>query len=106
MSVVEVIPPPSGEPSPRGGATPNGDSGAIAGTAGAMGADAPVSLFIAAAVSALRSMSPESSREVEADGRVEGRVFAADVSALREKRTDDSLRAPVDEPPLEPAEAW
>ena len=70
-----------------------------------MAANGAVSLFVAAAVSALRSINPESSREAddEAIGREAGRLAAtgldAEVSALSENSTDDSLRAPVLEPP-------
>ena len=78
---------------------PSGEaaSGEISGAAGMIGADAAVSDLVAAAVSAFKSIKPESSRvaaPVGATGRDEGRL-AADVSALSEKSTDDSLRAPV-----------
>src|SRR3954469_15117411 len=86
---------------------PRGDaaSGEISGGVGKAGA-ADVSDFVAAAVSAFRSIRPESSRVAAplgtaagAIGRDDGRL-AADVSALSENRTDDSLRAPVPELPL------
>ena len=82
---------------PSGGATP---IGAIMGAAGA------ASFFVAAAVRALRSIKPESSREADdVSGRDEGRLAAtgldAEVSALSENNTDDSLRAPVLEPALD-----
>ncbi len=82
---------------PSGGATPIG---------AAMGAVGAASVLVAAAVSALRSIKPESSREAaDVMGREEGREAAtgldAEVSALSENNTDDSLRAPV----LEPAPA-
>src|SRR3954464_9130432 len=96
-------PPPSGEAMPRGEAA----SGEIRGAVGKACA-AEVSDFVAAAVSAFRSMRPESSRVAAplgiaagAMGRDEGRL-AAEVSALSENSTDDSLRAPV--PPLLPLE--
>ncbi len=87
---------------PSGGAIPNG---------GAMGADiaaiGAASVFVAAAVSALRSIKPESSRDAAlVAGRDDGRLAAtgldAEVSALSENSTDDSLRAPVLEPPPPP----
>jgi len=88
---------PSGEAMPSGGATPSpiGADIAVSGAA---------SLFVAAAVSAFRSIKPESSREAEEEvmGREAGRLAAtgldAEVSALSENNTDDSLRAPVLEP--------
>src|SRR5258708_6879262 len=89
---------------PSGGAIPSGDGTWIGADIAASGA---ASVFVAAAVSAFRSINPESSREeaVEA-GRDEGRLAAtgleAEVSALSENNTDDSLRAPVLEPPPPP----
>lgn len=77
---------------------PSGGATAIGAAIAAVGA---VSLFVAAAVSALRSIKPESSREADDDamGREAGRLAAtgldAEVSALSENKTDDSLRAPV-----------
>src|SRR5687767_608379 len=72
---------------------------------------AEVSDLVAAAVSALRSMRPESSRVAAplgaaagAMGRDEGRL-AAEVSALSENNTEDSLRAPVLTPPAGAAAA-
>ena len=85
---------------------PNGEaaSGEMSGVLGNAGA-AMASDLVAAAVSAFRSMRPESSRVAAplgattgATGRDEGRL-AAEVSALNENRTDDSLREPVLEPP-------
>ena len=69
-----------------------------------IGAIAAASFFVAAAVNALRSINPESSREADDEvmGRDDGRLAAtgleAEVSALSENKTDDSLRAPVLEP--------
>src|SRR3954464_15504895 len=95
-------PPPSGEAMPRGEAA----SGEIRGAVGKACA-AEVSDFVAAAVSAFRSMRPESSRVAAplgaaagAMGRDDGRL-AADVSALSENKTEDSLRAPVPRPPAD-----
>src|SRR5260221_2817748 len=98
----EPSPPPSGDAIPSGDAA----SGEIKGAVGKAGA-AEASDFVAAAVSAFRSMRPESSRVAAplgaaagATGRDDGRL-AAEVSALTENNTDDSLRAPV--PPALPA---
>src|SRR4051812_38768886 len=86
---------------PSGGAASGEMSGAVGRAGAAIASD-----LVAAAVSAFRSMRPESSRVAAplgmaagAIGRDEGRL-AADVSALSENSTDDSLRAPV--PPLLP----
>ena len=85
---------------------PSGDaaSGEMSGAVGSAGA-AEASDLVAAAVSAFKSIRPESSRVAEpagaatgATGRDDGRL-AAEVSALSENSTDDSLRAPVPEPP-------
>jgi hypothetical protein len=85
---------------------PSGEaaSGEIKGAVGRAGA-AIASDLVAAAVSAFKSISPESSRVAAplgaatgAIGRDDGRL-AADVSALSENNTDDSLRAPVPPPP-------
>lgn len=90
-------PPPSGEAIPSGEAMPSGGATPICAIAAA-------SFLVAAAVSAFRSIRPESSRAAdELIGREEGRAEAAigleaDVSALSENSTDDSLRAPVLEP--------
>jgi hypothetical protein len=51
-------------------------------------------------VSAFRSIKPESSRDAEdvaerTAGRLAATGFDAEVSALSENNTDDSLRAPV-----------
>ncbi len=86
---------PRGGAMPSGGATPIGE---------AMAAIGDASFFVAAAVSAFRSIKPESSREAEeVVGREAGRLAAtgldAEVSALSENNTDDSLRAPVLDPP-------
>ena len=88
---------PKGGAIPSGGATPRPIGEAIAAVAAA-------SFFVAAAVSAFRSIRPESSREAaDVMGREAGRLAAtgldADVSALSENKTDDSLRAPVVELP-------
>ena len=61
------------------------------------------SVLVAAAVSAFRSIRPESSRDAALlAGRDEGRLaatgFEAEVSALSENKTEDSLRAPVLDP--------
>ena len=74
---------------------PSGD--AIGAAIAATGA---ASVFVAAAVSAFKSIKPESSRDAAVEaGRVEGRLAAvgldAEVSALSENNTEDSLRAPV-----------
>ena len=66
----------------------------------ASGAAGAASFLVAAAVRALRSIRPESSREADdVMGREDGRLAAtgldAEVSALSENNTDDSLRAPV-----------
>ena len=77
---------------------PSGGATAIGAVNAAVGA---LSVLVAAAVSAFRSIKPESSREADelAIGREAGRLaatgFDADVSALSENNTDDSLRAPV-----------
>src|SRR3954470_24115557 len=89
---------------PRGGAMPSGDGTPIGADIAAMGA---ASVFVAAAVSAFKSINPESSRdEAGLAGRADGRLAAtgldAEVSALSENSTDDSLRAPVLEPPPPP----
>ena len=89
---------------------PSGEaaSGEIKGAVGKAGA-ADVSDLVAAAVSAFKSIRPESSRLAAALGAVAGAMgredgrLAADVSALSENNTDDSLRAPVPEPPPEDA---
>src|SRR5690606_9792323 len=94
-----VAMPPSGGARVSGAVAPSGGaSGATAGTA-AVAALAFASLFTAAAVSAFRSMRPESSLTApRAAGRVEGRcAWAAEVSALSEKSTEDSFRDPVDD---------
>src|SRR5689334_15153422 len=84
---------------PSGGAASGEMSGA------ATSAGAAVSDLVAAAVRAFKSIRPESSRVAAplgtgagATGRDDGRL-AADVSALSENSTEDSLRAPVPEPP-------
>jgi hypothetical protein len=113
MSIPVAMPPPSGEPSPSG-ATPRGAAASgeiigapprpIAGPAG-MPSD-----FTAAAVSAFKSINPQSSRDAAVLAERAGAdaaafdVFvgfepAADVSALSENNTDDSFRAPVPPPP-------
>ncbi len=73
-------------------------------TMGAAATAAWSGLCSAAAVSALRSMRPESSvtEAVGADGRLGLLPDAAEVSAESEKSTDDSLRAPVPAPPPPP----
>ena len=84
---------------------PSGGATAIGALSAALGA---VSLLVAAAVSAFKSIKPESSREADefAIGREAGRLaatgFDAEVSALSENNTEDSLRAPVLEAELDP----
>lgn len=87
--------PPSGALSPPRGAIPSG--------AGASGAGAASGLFdtageLACDASAFRSMSPESSRELDTLELVAGTavlVFVVAVSADNENSTLDSLRIPV-----------
>jgi len=103
-SAEEAKPPPRGEAIPSGEAMPSGGATPIGAT---IGAAAVASFRVAAAVRALRSIKPESSREAdEAMGRAEGRLAAtgldAEVSALSENNTEDSLRAPVLEAELDP----
>ena len=66
------------------------------------GADAGATAS-AEAVNALRSIKPESSLAAACGGGTLGfELDAPDVSALKENSTDDSLRAPVAEPPPPP----
>ena len=102
IAICDSTPPPRGGASPRGGAIPKGD-GVSCAICCAGASDA--------AVRAFRSIRPESSLVVEVPppppllAASEGDVGAgADaVSALSEKSTLDSLRAPV--PPAEAEDA-
>src|SRR5687768_12792128 len=104
-----ATPPPSGEPRPSG-ATASGAAarGEIIGAPPRGGAAGVPPGFTAAAVSAFKSIRPESSRDAAEVAERAGaaavlEVFgfepAAEVSALSENNTEDSLRAPVPLPP-------